>query len=364
VRVLVINAGSSSLKLQLLDGDDLVVEHTVERWGQSDDSSELARFVDDISEVDAVGHRVVHGGDRYSAPVLITDEVLNYLVEISNLAPLHQPKAVAGIRELRKYFPDVPQVACFDTAFHSTIPKASATYALPAKWNERWKLRRYGFHGLSHSYAAGQCAHLLGTDLAALRIVTCHLGAGASLAAIAGGISVDTTMGFTPLEGLVMATRSGTLDPGLLLWLIREGGLSVAELSAGLELGSGLAGLSGTSGDVRDVNAQAQAGSVYAQLALDVFDHRLATMIGSMVVSAGGLDALVFTGGTGEHQPGVRANAVAALRFLDVQIDDESNEKAIPDTIVSTEESAVKVLVVAAREDLQIAREVAHALEE
>ncbi len=358
MRVLVVNAGSSSLKLQLLDGETLVAEQTVARWEHADELDALQRFIETIDGVDAVGHRVVHGGTRFSGPVLIDDGVVEYLVSITDLAPLHQPKAVAAIRELRRVLPSIPQIACFDTAFHTTIPPAAATYAVPAQWNARWNLRRYGFHGLSHSYAANRAAQLLGRDVAALRIVTCHLGAGASLCAVKYGVSVDTTMGFTPLEGLVMATRSGNVDPGMMLWLLQHGGLSVADLAEGLELHGGLAGLAGTSGDIRDVIDASQAGNEAAGLALDVYVHRLVSLIGQMVTSAGGLDVLVFTGGIGEHRPEIRQVVTQRLEFLGVHIDPKLNTTSMSDAVICAPKSSVDVVVVTAREDLQIVRAV------
>ncbi|HET8642173.1 MAG TPA: acetate/propionate family kinase, partial [Pseudonocardiaceae bacterium] len=237
VNVLVVNTGSSSLKLTLLGPDDEVLDSThVERW---DGAGHVAEFVDRLPGVDVVGHRVVHGGPDYCGPVRIDGRVRDRLAALTELAPLHQPRAVAGIDAVLAALPDVPAVACFDTAFHAGLPDAAATYALPAQWRRRWGLRRYGFHGLSHSYAAKRAAGLVGHPLDRLRVVTCHLGAGASLCAVLGGRSVDTTMGFTPLEGLVMVTRSGTVDPGLLVWLLQRGELGVDELADGLEHRSG-----------------------------------------------------------------------------------------------------------------------------
>jgi acetate kinase len=252
--------------------------------------------------------------------------------------------------------PDVPHVACFDTAFHATIPPAAATYALPRAWRERWPLRRFGFHGLSHAYAARRAAHLLGRPPAALRLVTAHLGAGASLAAIRDGRSVDTTMGFTPLEGLVMATRSGSVDPGLVLWIQQEGGLPVGEIAAGLEHESGLLGLAG-SADMRDVLKAAEAGERDALLARDVYLHRLRAEIAAMAAALGGLDALVFTGGVGENSPMIRELAVEGLGFLGVSIDPDRNDaRGAGDRFASQSGSAAGVLVVESREDLEIAR--------
>jgi acetate kinase len=247
-----------------------------------------------------------------------------------------------------------PEVACFDTSFHSTIPPAAATYALPAEWRERWALRRYGFHGLSHAYASRRAAELVGRPVDELRIVTCHLGAGASLAAVAGGMSVDTTMGFTPLAGLVMATRSGDVDPGLLLWLQRAG-LTLDDLEDGLEHHAGLAGLSEISGDLRDVRQAAEHGDEHAVLALQVYVHRLRQSIAAMTASLGGIDLLVFTGGAGEHDAVLRADTTAGLAFLGADLDTGRNAEVSRDGLVSRNGSAVEVWVVAAREDVEIA---------
>ena len=252
----------------------------------------------------------------------------------------------------------LPAVACFDTAFHATLAPAARTYALPEEWRQRWPLRRFGFHGLSHEYAAGRAAELMGRGDAGLRVVTCHLGAGASLCAVAGGRSVDTTMGFTPLEGLVMNTRSGSVDPGLVLWLVSEAGLDAAEVSTGLERRSGLAGLTGTDGDLRKVLAAAGAGDARAALAFDVYVHRLRREIAAMAAAMGGLDALAFTGGVGEHQPRVRAAAAEGLGFLGVAVDPARNAEVTGDGPIGLEGAAVAVLVVTAREDVQIARHV------
>ncbi len=244
--VLVVNAGSSSLKLSLLDPADQILAATeVDHWNIEEPPAALANFLNGLPGVDAVGHRIVHGGPLLEAPAVIDTKVRQAIEAATDLAPLHQPRALGGIDVVSALLPGVPAVACFDTAFHAGMPAAASTYALPAAWRERFGLRRYGFHGLSHGYAARRAAQMLGTAAERLRIVSCHLGAGASLAAVAHGRSVDTTMGFTPLEGLVMATRAGNTDPGLLLWLLRDGGLTVDELAEGLEHSSGLAGLAG-----------------------------------------------------------------------------------------------------------------------
>lgn len=305
-----------------------------------------------LPDADAVGHRVVHGGSWFTGPVEVDAEVEARIGALRTLAPLHQDRALAGIAAVRSARPALPAVACFDTAFHAGLPAAAAAYALPADWVERHDLRRYGFHGLSHAYVARRVGEMVGRR--DLRVVSCHLGAGASLAAIQGGQSVDTTMGFTPLEGLVMATRSGSVDPGLLLWLIREGGLSVAELEQGLEHRSGLLGLSGTA-DMRVLLARDDGA---ARRALDVYVHRLRSAIASMAAAMNGLDVLAFTGGVGERAAPVRSAAAAGLGFLGVALDERGNAEAAPDVEVGAPESAVRVLAIEAREDAEIARQV------
>jgi acetate kinase len=362
MRILVVNAGSSSLKLRVLDPDDTVVasQDLPRPRGEVDDAS-VARLIQGLPPVDAVGHRIVHGGTAFSEPVVIDHAVEERLRALTDLAPLHQPNSLAALDAVRAVLPTVPAVACFDTAFHAAMPPAAATYALPREWRTRWELRRYGFHGLSHAYASRRASELLGRPPESLRLVTCHLGAGASLAAVLHGRSVDTTMGFTPLEGLVMATRSGTIDPGLVLWLQEHAGMPAAELAATLEHRSGLLGLAGTA-DMRAILASAEAGDPRAGLALDVYVHRLKAAIAAMAASMNGMDGLVFTGGVGENAPTVRTRAAQGLAFLGVQLDSERNLAARPDVEISTEDAPVRALVITAREDLQIAREVRQAL--
>jgi acetate kinase len=332
VRVLVVNAGSSSLKLSLLDADDselwsgeLAAPRAVVEAGVV-----KAALADLPANPDVAGHRMVHGGERFREPVVVDEDVEAELRELTALAPLHQPKSLAALDAVRRALPNVPEVACFDTAFHATLPPEAATYALPQAWRERYGLRRYGFHGLSHAYAARAAGD-------ARRVVTCHLGAGASLCAVLDGRSVDTTMGFTPLEGLVMATRSGSVDPGLLLWLQNQDGLSADEMAEALEHESGLLGLAGTA-DMQELLAREDHD---AELALGVYIHKLRAGIAAMVASLGGLDALVFTGGVGEGAARVRELACAGLEHLGV----------------GRRQSPVRVLTVRAREDLEIARQ-------
>jgi acetate kinase len=340
VRVLVVNAGSSSLKLRLLGaGDELEAERDL---APGDDAA-LDTALADLPAPDAVGHRVVHGGARFRDAVLVDDDVVAALGELTDLAPLHQPAALAGMTAVGRALPDVPGVACFDTAFHATLPAAAATYALPREWRERFGLRRFGFHGLSHAYASRRAA--------APRVVSCHLGAGASLAAVRDGICVDTTMGFTPMEGLVMATRAGSVDPGLVLWLLRHG-LDADALEQGLDREGGIRGLAGDA-DMRAVLARDDDD---ARLAIDVYVHRLRAEVAAMVAALGGLDALVFTGGVGEHAPQIRARAAAGLGFLGVELDAEANAQATGDAEIGATGALVRALVVTAREDLEVAR--------
>ena len=360
MRVLVVNAGSSSLKLRVLAADDeLLASRDLPAAGEID-RRELADVLGGLPAIDAAGHRIVHGGQRFFEPVMLDAEVESALRELVDLAPLHQPESLAALDAVSAALPGVPAVACFDTAFHATLPEPAATYALPAAWRERYGLRRYGFHGLSHGYAARRAAEMLGRD--DLRLVTCHLGAGASLAAVRGGRCLDTTMGFTPLEGLVMATRSGSVDPGLLLWLLERDAISESELAEALEHQSGLLALAGTA-DMREVVAGAAHGEQRATLALNVYVHRLRGAIAAMVAAVGGIDALVFTGGVGENSAAVRAAAVEGLRHLGLAVDAERNERMRPDADVAAADSAGAVLVVAAREDLEIGRAVRRLLD-
>ncbi len=359
MRVLVVNAGSSSLKLTLLAGDDTTIAaRELDAPGARVDPEQLRAALDSpLGEADAVGHRVVHGGERFREAVRVDAGVERALRELVELAPLHQPKSLAALDAVSRLLPDRPVVACFDTAFHATLPPAAFTYALPAQWRERWRLRRYGFHGLSHAWVARRTPELLRREVAGLRIVSCHLGAGASLCAIADGRSLDTTMGFTPLEGLVMATRSGSVDPGMLLWLAENERLSARELADALEHRSGLLALAG-SADMREIVERAGARDPAAQLALDVYVHRLRAEIAAMAAALGGLDALVFTGGVGERSAAVRALAVEGIRFLGVELDETRNDAAIADCEISAAGSRIRTLVIQAREDLEIARQV------
>jgi acetate kinase len=356
--VLTVNAGSSSLKLRLLGpADELLATEEMPASGGRADADALRRALASMDGAEAIGHRIVHGGTRFTGPVSLDDDVVKGLRALTPLAPLHQPAALSALEAVTAALPGLPAVACFDTAYHAGIPAAAATYALPREWREAHDLRRFGFHGLSHAYAARRAAELVDRPLAELRIVSCHLGAGASLAAIAGGRCVDTTMGFTPVEGLVMASRSGSVDPGLLLWLLEHAGHDAAEVSDALEHGSGLLGLAGTA-DMREVLERAQAADERAVLARDVYLHRLRGLIAAMAASLGGLDVLLFTGGVGERASAIRTAVAGDLAFLGVGVDAGLDAAAVPDADVSAPGARVRTLVVAAREDLEMARQV------
>jgi acetate kinase len=348
VRLLVVNTGSSSLKLRALDADDRTIFERSVEWPRGDTFP--AGALTGAPEIDAVAHRVVHGGDAFRSAVWLDADVRARIEELVALAPLHQPRALAAIDAVAEQLADVPAAACFDTAFHATLPPAAATYALPPEWPRR----RYGFHGLSHAYAARRAAELIERPVEQLRIVSCHLGAGASLAAIAGGRSVDTTMGFTPLDGLVMATRAGSVDPGLLVWLVEYHGVTVGELSDALEHRSGLSALAGT-GDMRELLAREDG---EARRALEVYVHRLRAGVAAMAAAMGGVDAIAFTGGVGEHAATVRAAAVDGLAFLGLALDEGRNAAAHADADIGAASAAVRAVVVSAREDLEIARQV------
>ncbi|HEX6475817.1 MAG TPA: acetate/propionate family kinase, partial [Acidimicrobiales bacterium] len=353
--VLVVNSGSSSLKLRLLDADHHVqASEDLPPVGEDDLGQALGRFLATGGGVDAVGHRVVHGGSEFRGPVRLDEAVDERLDRLSDLAPLHNPPSVAAIRAVHELDPSLPQVACFDTAFHATLAEEAAVYAVPWEWTRRWGIRRYGFHGLSHAWASRRAAEVMERPLTGLRLVTAHLGSGASLAAVARGRSVDTTMGFTPLDGLVMATRSGALDPGLVLWLQQHGGLAAAQIEQALEQESGLLGVSGRSGDLRVVLGAADAGDDRARLAYRIYLHRLRSLIAAMAATMGGLDGLVFTGGAGEGSARLRRDACTGLDFLGVAVDDASNNAPAPDDrLLSPRSAAVAVTVVAAREDIE-----------
>jgi len=316
----------------------------------------LAKVIANASAIEIVGHRVVHGGREFTQPTLVTRDVKSSLARLSELAPLHNGPALEGIEVVEKIFGSVPQVAVFDTAFHSRLPDAAATYAGPYEWIGEG-IRRYGFHGINHQYCSERAAQLLGRPLRRLRLITCHLGAGCSLAAVRNGRSIDTTMGFTPLEGLMMGTRSGSVDPGILIHLIRRHGYSAEALDDMLNRKSGLLGISGVSSDMRQLVVAMRRGNRRARLAFEMFVHRLCACIGSMLASLGGVDALIFTAGIGENSAEVRAAACKALSFLGGKLDAKKNAPSGADRDISVRGSALRVLVIHAQEDWAIARE-------
>jgi len=370
-QILVVNAGSSSLKTKLWpSGESLQVERiggpsTVKasfallerlRLERHDAAFEFAldmyrRYVPGFAP-QVVGHRVVHGGTRFVTATIVTAEVEEAIAELAALAPLHNPGNLAALRAARRAMPEVPHVAVFDTAFHARLPRHAYLYGLPLEYAYVRGVRRYGFHGPSHDYVSRRAAVLLGRRRAELRIVTLHLGNGASAAAVDRGVSVDTTMGFTPMEGLLMGTRSGDIDPGIVLYLLRNG-LSTERVDTLLNSESGLKGMSGISNDLRDVTAAAEAGNEGAAAALEVFAYRIRKTVGAFAAAMGGLDAVVFTGGIGENSAWARSASLSGLGFLGITLDDERNARA--DSLISADGSAVSVLVVKTDEELMIA---------
>ena len=370
--VLVVNAGSSSLKVKLVPqgwsglveriggdakvkvGSDEVSSDTIEN--HEDAFRVLLEHLSShtLETVTAVGHRVVHGGERYTEPTLLTDKVVDDLEALVPLAPLHNPANLAGVRAARRLLPHVPQVAVFDTAFHATLPPSAFLYGLPLEFYTQQGIRRYGFHGTSHDYVTRRAAELLGRPRADLRLVSLHLGNGSSAAAVAGGRSVDTSMGFTPLSGLLMGTRTGDIDPGVLLYLLQNG-MDAGELDTLLNKRSGLLGLSGVSNDMRDVRRAAEAGNKAAREAVAVFCYRIRKTIGAYAAAMSGLDAVVFTGGIGENDADTRAAAVVGLEFLGLTLDETKN-RAGGEGDISAAGSSVRTLVIPTDEEGEIAR--------
>jgi acetate kinase len=375
-RVLVVNAGSSSLKYQLIElgGEGTLATGLVERIGERhrdedesvpDHAAAFERMLEGLREqcVDldaplaAVGHRVVHGGERFVEPTLVTEEVERELDELSELAPLHNPPNLAGIRAAREAFPAVPQVAVFDTAFHRTLSPAAFTYAIDAGLAARYGIRRFGFHGISHEYVSAEAARFLGRPAEELRLIVLHIGNGASACAVDGGRSVETSMGLTPLEGLMMGTRGGDIDPGALVHLQRAAGLTVEELDDLLNHGSGLTGLGGF-GDIRDVERAASRGDAAAALAVEVYLHRIRAYVGAYLAQLGGADAIVFTAGVGENNAAVRSGALAGLEALGIRVDAERNLSPSREARrISPDDSPTAVLVIPTNEELEIARQ-------
>ena len=386
-KILVCNAGSSSLKFSLFDAEEelLLADGEIDwirkpaqlvfrRAGQAESHQSLeldkhgdaaARILDALQagsspaldspeDLRAVGHRVVHGGERYTCAVLITPEVKRTIEELTELAPLHNPASLAGITAVEQALPGIPQVAAFDTAFHSTLSEVTRTYAVPRKWTREWRVRRYGFHGLSHSYCAGRAAEMMGRRN--LRLVIAHLGHGASMSAVRDGVCVDTSMGFTPLEGLVMGTRSGTVDPGVLVYALQRKGLDGDALDKALNYESGLLGISGISSDMRQI-LSALPHNPDARLAVEVYVHRIRQTVGAMTATLGGVNALVFTAGVGERSQEIRKRVCENLDYLGLELDRTANEICKPDDDIATPASKARILVIATRENLTIMRE-------
>ncbi|BBH64608.1 acetate kinase [Actinoplanes sp. OR16] len=365
-RVLVLNSGSSSVRYRLFDGAEVLTKGLIQRIGESGgdaaDHDEALRILMekvDLTGLAAVGHRVVHGGERFTASTVVTDEVLAAIEELIPLAPLHNPGALTGLKVARKLLPDVPQVAVFDTAFHATIPPEGALWAIDRELAGRWGLRRYGFHGTSHAYVSRETARVIGKPVGEADVITLHLGNGASATAVRGGRSVATSMGMTPLPGLVMGTRSGDIDPSLIFHLHRVAGLSVEEIEDVLTRRSGMLGLSGA-GDLREVLERRAAGDADAALAFDVYCRRIREYVGSYLAVLGRVDAITFTAGVGENAPLVREHALAGLEALGIAVDPDRNARN--ELIISPEGSPVTVCVVPTEEELEIASEARRAV--
>ena len=390
MNILVINCGSSSLKYQLINSETegVLAKGLCERIGidgmltyqpegGEKEKSEIAMpthteainavlaaltneksgVIKSLSEVGAVGHRVVHGGEKFTSSCLINDESMKAIEECNDLAPLHNPANLIGIRACQELMPGVPMVAVFDTAFHQTMPDVAYTYGIPYEYYEKYKVRRYGFHGTSHSYVSKRTAEIVGKPYDQMKIIVCHLGNGASISAVNCGKSVDTSMGLTPLEGLVMGTRSGDLDPAIIDFVGKKEGLSLDEMNEVLNKKSGMLGISGVSSDGRDLEAAAETGNKRAQLALDVFDYRVIKYIGAYAAAMNGVDAIAFTAGIGENNIKMRKDGCSSLTYLGVKLDEEKNNVRGEERIISADDSKVQVLLVPTNEELAIARE-------
>jgi len=390
MKILVLNCGSSSVKYKLFDMADngsVIAAGGVEKIGLPDSCNvfklsdgskktllrdmpthtEAIAFIFEIltskeygaissmSQINAVGHRVVHGGEKFNKSVLITDEVLRQIEKCADMAPLHNPANIEGIRTISKILPDVPQVAVFDTAFHQTMPKKSYMYAIPYYIYEKYGIRKYGFHGTSHRYVSARACEFLGIKAEGTRMITCHVGNGGSITAIKDGKSVDTTMGFTPLEGLMMGTRSGDIDAGAVTYLMNKENLNVSQISNLLNKQSGVEGISGVSSDMRDAQAASEAGNERAKLAIDMYMYRWIKYIGAYTAALGGVDVIVLTGGVGENQAPLRKMLCDGLGFLGIKLDEEANKCRGIERVISTPDSKVKVVIIPTDEELMIA---------
>ena len=396
MKVLVLNCGSSSIKYQFFDTVEEVAlaKGVVERIGMSSAVLSHSRYdgdgikiageildhtiaieyvlgvmlsknhgvIDDKSDIEAVGHRVVHGGENFTDSILLTDEIVQVLQDNIELAPLHNPPNIKGIQAVKRILPNVPQVAVFDTAFHTKMPPKAFLYGIPYELYKKHQIRRYGFHGTSHLYVSIEAAKILGKDLKDIKIVTAHLGNGCSMAAVQNGVSVDTTMGFTPLEGLLMGTRSGDLDPSLILYIMGKEGLSLNEANTLLNKHSGLIGISGESSDMREILVAANEGHKRSRYAFEIFAYRVKKYLGAYAAAMGGLDAFVFTGGIGENSYEVREEVCKGLEFLGIELDDAKNKNK--ENIISKDSSRIPVLRISTNEELVIARDTNRIVEE
>ncbi|AZU63611.1 acetate kinase [Neobacillus mesonae] len=388
-KIIAINAGSSSLKFQLFEmpGEEVITKGLIERIGLNDsiftitvngekiketidipdhevavkmllDKLTSLEIIKSLGEIDGIGHRVVHGGEEFNDSVVITEEVLAKIEELSELAPLHNPANVTGIKAFKRVLPNVPAVAVFDTAFHQTMPQSSYLYSLPYDYYKKYGIRKYGFHGTSHKYVSIRAAEMLGRPLEQLRLISCHLGNGASIAAIQGGKSIDTSMGFTPLAGVTMGTRSGNIDPALIPFIMEKTGKTADEVLEVLNKKSGMLAVSGFSSDLRDIEIQASQGNKRAKLALDVFSNRIHKYIGSYAARMYGVDAIIFTAGIGENSDVIRENVLKGLEFMGVYWDPALNKVRGEESFINYPHSPVKVLVIPTNEEVMIARDV------
>ena len=394
MKILVVNCGSSSLKYQLIDmeKEEVLASGKCDRIGvkgiespfveyKGKDGKKLVNELDlpnhtvafeevvkylldsetgaikDLSEISAIGHRVVHGGPNFTSSVLVTDEVMEEYNKAIEYAPLHNPAHLQGINACKKIMPNIPQVLVFDTAFHTTIPDEAALYAIPYEYYEKYAIKRYGAHGTSHKYITKQAAKVLGKNKEDINIISCHLGNGSSIAAIKNGKCVDTSMGLTPLEGLVMGTRSGDLDPAVLEFVMKKENLNIDEMMTVLNKKSGLFGISGITGDIRDLKGLIAEGNKRAKLAVDMFAYRVRKYIGSYMAVLGHVDAIIFEGGIGEHNPEVISKAVSGLEELGIKFDNSHNSEEMYEGIISTPDSKIKMYIIPTNEELEIANE-------
>ncbi|EDL65352.1 acetate kinase [Bacillus sp. SG-1] len=388
-KMIAINAGSSSLKFQLFEmpQEEVITKGLIERIGLNDsvfsisvngekqkevtdipnhevavkmllDKLTSAGIIESLDEIEGIGHRVVHGGEIFNDSVIITEEVIEKIEELSELAPLHNPANVTGIRSFQSVLPNVPAVAVFDTAFHQTMPESSFLYSLPYEYYENYGIRKYGFHGTSHKYVSERAAEMLGRPKEQLRLISCHLGNGASIAAIEGGKSIDTSMGFTPLAGVAMGTRSGNIDPALIPFIMEKTGKSADEVLDVLNKKSGMLGVSGLSSDLRDIESQAEEGNERAELALEVFANRIHKYIGSYASRMYGVDAIIFTAGIGENSDIVREKVLKGLEFMGIYWDPARNKVRGEETFINYPHSPVKVMIIPTNEEVMIARDV------